>query len=179
MTPTRKVQPQSLGPPPSAAELGEALYRRMAAAGYEIEQAWQELTNVFPDLRLHHLEDWLEGKQFWNPRVLYVFCDLVRHPKWEAADALGLLPEDPVAWAEARIVEGALSTIRRRLHQMIVAPDPVESVRAGLQKSLGRGYTFPATVHQRGMKRPQDYQTYLAIVPPATRAGEAGELLRR
>jgi hypothetical protein len=181
MTPARKVQPQSLGPPPSAAELGKALCRRMGAGGYEIEQAWQELTKTFPDLRLHQLDDWLEGKQFWNPRVLYAFCDLVRYRKWEAADALGLLPEDPAAWAEARIVEGALSTIRRRLRQMVVAPDPVDSVRAVLRKGLGRGYAFPAAVHQRGTNPPQDYQTYLAIVPPATgpKAGEEAESLRR
>jgi hypothetical protein len=181
MTLARKVHPQSLGPPPSAVELGEGLCRRMATAGFKIEQAWQELTKTFPDLRLHQLEDWLEGKQYWNPRVLYAFCDLVRHPKWVAADALGLLPEDPAAWAEARIVEGALSTIRRRLHQMVAAPDPVASVRAMLAKSLGHGYHFPTWVHQRGTNPPQDYQTYLAIVPPATgpRAGEEAESLRR
>jgi hypothetical protein len=181
MTPARKVQQQSLAPPPEAAELGQTLRRRMAAAGYESTHAWGELCKTFPDLREHQLEDWLEAKEYWNPRVLYILCDLLRYPKWEAADALGLLPEDPEAWAEARIVEGALSTIRRRLHQMGVASDPVESVRTVLAKGLGRGYRFPTTVHERGTNPPQDYQTYLAIVPPATgsKVGEAPQSLQR
>ncbi len=121
------------------------------------------------------LTNWLNGVQPWSPQVLYRICRIVGYPVWDAADAIGALPESPSTWIEPRMRASSLLSVERYLSQRPIlsaansheADTLIEMIVRDIRACLPSGYQVMSQIQERGRQYRQNYHTYLILSKPA------------
>jgi hypothetical protein len=143
-----------------ARQLGSRLYDRVQA-NYDWTQVVQELrqqTGEFIDDGRFR-RDLSQGRL--QPPMIYALCRIVRYNEWEAASALGVLPEDPFAWLNRRLRISSTNRIEKYLrNKQQHANTTRHDLKMILQARLPPGYRLSVRVVDRGVKFRQPYHTY-------------------